>query len=598
MNRKYLILCFFIVVLLVLNICCLINDRDIDKKENKTENIVHKNVIIKGYSDGKLYFLNNGSELSYKVNGIDEDLKNTIADVEIKNGILFSIKLKRESIRGKVQSVGDNYIEISGYGNVYLSRDYKCYFENKDYLSGSINDVKVGSENIRFIVEGKTICAVIIEGDIVSENIRVLLMNTGFKDIYHNEVSLICGCDYKLSYNIVDEVGNIKEVSNDFTLSEKQSIVPSDNRLDNGRIKIELKDKNSKTTFDSFTRNGNNPSYRGNIEIARYDGKLVIINELSVDEYLYSVVPSEMPSSYGVEALKVQAVCARSYAICHMNGNELSRYGAQVDDSINYQVYNNTPENENSIKAVDATKGEVLKHNGSVVNAYFFATSCGCTTDSTVWSGSDLPYIKGKLLSDSDKSFDIRNNDVFTNFIKSEPDTYDKGVCWYRWNFSVNNNDITNIINNNISYISEKFPKYVQVLQSDGSFAQEKVYDIGKVENVSVLVRGSGGIVEELKIIGEKKIVKILKRSAIRNLFNIQGITINKADGSTVNHFTSLPSAYFAIEKTSNGYTIFGGGYGHGVGMSQTAVKKMIEKGMNYSEILKFFYNGVSIEVN
>ena len=597
MNRKYLILCFFIVVLLVLNICCLINDRDISKKENKKVDVIYKNVIIKGYSDGKLYFINNGSELGYNVNGIDEDLKNTLADIEIKNGILISIKLKRESIKGKVQSIGDNYIEISGYGNVYLSKDYKCYFENRDYLSGSIKDVKVGSENIKFIVEGKMICAVIIEGDIVSENIRVLLMNTGFKDIYHNEVSLICGSDYKLSYNIVDEAGNIREVSNDFTLNEKQSIEPTDNRLDNGRIKIELKDKNSKTTFDSFTRNGNNPSYRGNIEIARYDGKLVIINELSIDEYLYSVVPSEMPSSYGVEALKVQAVCARSYAICHMNGNKLSKYGAQVDDSINFQVYNNTPENEISIKAVDETKGEVLKHNGSVINAYFFATSCGYTTDSTVWGGNNLPYIKGKLLNKNVDEFDIKNDDVFTNFIKSEPDTYDKGVGWYRWNFSVNNNDITNIINNNISDISEKFPKYVQVFKNDGSFVEGKVNDVGKVMDVSILSRGNGGVVEEIKIVGEKQTVKILKQSAIRNLFDIQGITINKADGSTVNNFTSLPSAYFAIEKNSNGYSIFGGGYGHGVGMSQTAVKKMIENGMNYREILEFFYNDISVEV-
>lgn len=596
MNRKYLILCFFIVVLLVINLCCLINDRDIGKKDNINNNTIYKNVIIKGCSDGKLYFINNGIELSYNANGIDENLQNTLADIEVKNGILVSIILKRESIKGKVQAIGDNYIEISGYGNVFLSKDYKCYFENRDYVLGSINDVKVGSENIRFIVEGKTICGIIFESDYVSEKIRVLLMNTGFKDIYHNEVSIICGSDYKLSYNSVDATGNIKEISNDFVATEKQIILPTDNRLDYGRIRIELKDKNSKTTFDSFTRNGNTPSYRGSIEIARYDGKLVIINELSIDEYLYAVVPSEMPSSYGVEALKVQAVCARSYAICHLNGNELSKYGAQIDDSVNYQVYNNTPENENSIRAVDATKGEVLKHNGSVVNAYFFATSCGCTTDSTVWGGSDLPYIKGKLLCNTEEYLDLKNNDIFTKFIKSEPDTFDKGVAWYRWNFLIKDDELTNIINDNIGSICEKFPKYVQVLQNDGTFIQEKVNNVGNVLSVSVELRGSGGIVEELKVVGENKTIKIIKQSAIRNLFNIQGITINKADKSTVNHFTSLPSAYFIIEKNSNGYAIFGGGYGHGVGMSQTAVKSMIEKGMNYREILAFFYKDVCVE--
>lgn len=146
--------------------------------------------------------------------------------------------------------------------------------------------------------------------------------------------------------------------------------------------------------LNSVSRNGNNPEYRGTIELGLNDGKIVVINELSLEQYLYAVVPSEMPSSYGIEALKVQAVCARSYAVSHMNNGALSAYGAQVNDSTDYQVYNVTPENENSISAVKATYGQVLMYNGEIANTYFFATSCGSTTDSTVWGGSPLPYIK------------------------------------------------------------------------------------------------------------------------------------------------------------------------------------------------------------
>lgn len=123
--------------------------------------------------------------------------------------------------------------------------------------------------------------------------------------------------------------------------------------------------------LNSVSRNGNNPEYRGTIELGLNDGKIVVINELSLEQYLYAVVPSEMPSSYGIEALKVQAVCARSYAVSHMNNGALSAYGAQVNDSTDYQVYNVTPENENSISAVKATYGQVLMYNGEIANTYF-----------------------------------------------------------------------------------------------------------------------------------------------------------------------------------------------------------------------------------
>lgn len=596
MNKKYLYLCFFIVALLILNLCCLINDRDITEKENKNEDIIYKNVIIKGYSDGKLNFINDGCELSYKVSGIDENFENLLADIEIESGNLTSITLKKESITGKVQAIGDKYIEIAGYGNVYLSNDFKCYFENKNYATGNLNDVKVGAENIRFVVEGKNICGIIIEGEIVAENVRVLLMNTGFKDYYHENASLMCGSDYKISYNIVDSEGNVSQTSNNCSQNEKLIITPDDKRLDYGRIRIELNDKNKKITFDSFTRNGNNPAYRGSIEIARYDGKIVIVNEVSLEEYLYSVVPSEMPSSYGVEALKVQAVCARSYAMCHLGGNELSKYGAQIDDSTNYQVYNNTLETENSIAAVDATRGEVLKYGEDIVNAYFFATSCGSTTDSTIWGGTALPYIKGKLLCSSKDSLDLMNNDVFTEFIKSNPESFDSETAWYRWNIAFSDSEITNIINNNIGTIYGKFPKYVLTKQNDGTYASQKISSVGNVLNISVELRGAGGVIEELLIIGDRATVKILKQSAIRNLINPSGIDINKADGTKVNNFTSLPSAYFAIERKDGGYILYGGGFGHGAGMSQTAVKEMINEGMDYKEILEFFYTDVNVE--
>src|SRR5699024_8719446 len=114
--------------------------------------------------------------------------------------------------------------------------------------------------------------------------------------------------------------------------------------------------------------------------------------------YLYSVVPSEMPAGYGLEALKAQAVCARSYAYKHMMKNSLSMLGAHVNDSAKYQVYNNLAEHELSTKAVDETMGQIMVSGEEVVEAYYFSTSCGHTTDADIWgSNIELSYIAGKL---------------------------------------------------------------------------------------------------------------------------------------------------------------------------------------------------------
>ena len=122
-----------------------------------------------------------------------------------------------------------------------------------------------------------------------------------------------------------------------------------------GRISITTVNKEDKITILNVNKSYGNPSYRGDIEIALYDEGLVIINEVPIEEYLYAVVPSEMPVRFGVEALKVQAVCARSYAYKQLMNNSYGKYGAHVDDSVNFQVYNNVEEKEDSIRAVKGT---------------------------------------------------------------------------------------------------------------------------------------------------------------------------------------------------------------------------------------------------
>ena len=110
-----------------------------------------------------------------------------------------------------------------------------------------------------------------------------------------------------------------------------------------------------------------------------------LVNTLPLEEYLYGVVPSEMPASYPEEALKAQAVCARTYACVQMMNSSLGDLGAQVDDSVSYQVYQNRRRGSSSSQAVEATAGEILLNNGSPINAYYFSTSHGQTSTDQVW---------------------------------------------------------------------------------------------------------------------------------------------------------------------------------------------------------------------
>ena len=117
------------------------------------------------------------------------------------------------------------------------------------------------------------------------------------------------------------------------------------------------------------------------------------MNELGMEDYLCGVVPGEMPASFAPEALKAQAVCARTYAALQVLGTAYEMYHADVDDTTDCQVY--LPENANAAatEAVYATSGQILTWQGMIASVYYFSTSCGYTTGLEVWQQEALPYL-------------------------------------------------------------------------------------------------------------------------------------------------------------------------------------------------------------
>lgn len=140
----------------------------------------------------------------------------------------------------------------------------------------------------------------------------------------------------------------------------------------------------------------NDAPYRGVMEIHPSGESILVINELKLDEYLLSVVPSEIPSSWPLEALKAQAVAARTYTIYHLK-NTRSAGPYDLDATTKFQVYRGvSAENERTTEAVLSTSGKIISADGVPICAYFHSTCGGRTAnDSDVWKGIDLGYLEG-----------------------------------------------------------------------------------------------------------------------------------------------------------------------------------------------------------
>ena len=567
-----------------------------------TERIVINNVWIKK---------GDGIEVETFVNGIHKQfeakapLSNTIdkviGDIAIENRKVVQITMKPDIIQGKVLLTGKGFIEIEGYGKVNLDENYKIYKIYGELSMEPSSSILVGYDNTDFVVSGGKISAVLIKESIKAENIRVLLKTTGFGSIHHDKVELTCSSDYIISDNeseIIHKAG------------ETVVIEPGSELLANGRIKITPVSDLGKIQLLSITRSSANPKYRGSIEVAESNGGLIVVNELPLEEYLYAVIPSEMPTYYGVEALKVQAVCARSYAYRHLMANSLREYGAHVDDSVSYQVYNNIPENEDSILAVKDTYGKVIQYNGNVITAYYFSTSCGHTTNvEHVWAnGEATPYLKGKLIaanSASDNDFTKEEN--FRNFIlNNTSEGYESEFNWYRWTVTIDVDDIKENIDSILSSRYEANSSLVLTLVSgegddeDAVFESIPVTSLGAIKDIKVLKRGVGGIISELLIVGSNNTVKVLTEYNIRLILSPVKDILIRHDQSQVNNLKLLPSAFCIIDRNEeNGVlkslTITGGGYGHGVGMSQNGVKALVDAGKEYDEIVEYFYEGTNV---
>jgi SpoIID/LytB domain protein len=240
-----------------------------------------------------------------------------------------------------------------------------------------------------------------------------------------------------------------------------------------------------------------------------------------------------------------------------------------------------------------------MMYNGELVSAFYYSASSGLTASAhEVWIDDGLsypepiPYLIGKNLSEdalgNTPQFDSMNEASMLSFFKnSSYSAPDSDTSFFRWNFSFTKSQLALTINKNLKLMYAATPKLILTKTVEGTWASLPIPEnIGSVNDIYVSERGQSGVVMSVIVETSSGIYKIV------NQYNIR-FTIRPKDAG-VGTNSILLSGFFAIEHDGDTYTFYGGGNGHGVGMSQYGADRLGDSGYQYQEILSTYYSDVS----
>ncbi len=550
------------------------------------------------------------------------DNREQVADLVLQDGEVRACRFKKEKVTGKLLGVTADAIRLPEE-SLALSEDVRVYRLYGKLEECSLADLPVGYVNTDFVLEDGSVCACLISSEEQMETIRVLLQAGNYNGRYHNDVTVTADCAYALGYGTETETHAAGET---VTVTADSAYF-----ADSDRVFVTLAANTGRIILSSIERARERTDYRGSLEIVKTADGLAVVNELLLEEYLYGVVPSEMPASYPVESLKAQAVCARTYAYRNMKSAGFPELGAHVDDSTAFQVYGNTEEKAETTAAVKATKGRLLFYGEEPIDTYYYSTSCGYGTDTRAWNGMDAqspPYLQARAIAaegmgmgdaestetgaDNPETEDagngqpytpetLREEAVFAQFISAEqPQAYECQEAWYRWRYEVAQVDVEEM-EQRLAQRYTAAPGFILTKGEDDTWESRQPGPIGTLQEISITERNAGGNAAELVIVGSEGTYAVRTEYNIRYILNNGSYSVVRRDGTEVASKTLLPSAFFMVttgKEDGNviGYTVVGGGYGHGIGMSQNGARNMAQAGLTEEEILTFFYEGSRIE--
>ena len=379
-------------------------------------------------------------------------------------------------------------------------------------------------------------------------------------------------------------------------------------------------------------------TFKGSLEVMKAkNGELTAVNVLDIEDYLQSVISSEMSATSHMELLKAHAVISRSWALCKIQrslqgsafacqeseGKRICWYGSEphegfdvcADDHCQRYQGLRAKDHKNAIKAVQETKGLILCHKEhltpnsdyEICDARFYKCCGGVTEEfETCWEDTHFDYLVKVEDNDANRSLSLSNlcasreqSQVCLNFAEAQPKilkgpieetistkqsldlTTEEGAR--EWIMSspeafCNTNDkkILSQVLNDYDQETIDFYRWKVVYSQEEltSLVARHAPQLGKIIDLIPLKRGVSGRIYELKIVGENESIIIGKELEIRKWLSN----------------SHLYSSAFVVEKEGDTFTLHGAGWGHGVGLCQIGAAVMAEKGYTYKEILAHYY--------
>lgn len=539
---------------------------------------LHKIKLSKTYSTGTV--------LSYKYNFAG----------------IFSLK-EELPLKERVMRKNVNNFDLEKKGTLPLAYKPQYYFyDGKILLPSDSQKILVGKNNLNVYLDDKNKLKTLIITPEDYTNMRVGISTTKFSSIYHSNIEIEC-LSSVLLYSLRE---NLKL---DIPKNSKIVITPNTISLNNKEMKFKerfyIKGENLKI---NSIRRGNPdfiPSYSGILEItSEKDNKLLVINEIPLEDYLIKVVPSEMPTTGGLESLKCQAIAARTYALSDMLQCRFAELGFYVDDSTQSQVYNNIPTNSIATEAVNLTKGIIMTHKDQPIDAKYYSTSPGLgTLYDDVWfkkygtSENKDYYFTGYYINNINK-LPINEEEWLKFFKNSKYDAIDLESPYFRWNVEIKKTSLEKSLIKSLKYLFENRKDYVSVRSNNSS---KNFPELKELKDIKVTKRSKYGNIIEISFIFSNATINVQNdyniRSAIRLSKDYTGeiIPIIRHKGESLVNNNFLPSSFFSIEKINDNFIIHGGGYGHGVGMSQYGAMALSRSGKDFKDILNTYYKNINL---
>jgi len=499
------------------------------------QEIVLEDAYVLSADEGLLKFIYDRK--NYEVKAVMNENYTGVADIVIDGKMVSKVRIKPDTIEGTLAQYTESSLMLEECESMEKKKEvpvYKMIGNRVEQIEW--NELILGTSKIKTVMEAGVVAALLIEEETIPTDIRVLIKNKDscfYPKIYIKKV---------LENTIVD-VGTI--------LSNHQ------------RDKVTISDEKGMILCDEKGNALDEVPFEGVFHIVKTKEGLVLINELPIETYLKYVLPSEMPKSFETEALKAQAVCARTYAYSQMKGGIYAQYGANLDNTTAFQVYHNYGRYPETDAAVDATKGEVIYCNDTLITCYYFSTCAGITNDLSVWGDITADYITsvGKEIT----NLDLSKAKEFSTYINTKYEANDAESPYYRWEAVL---DIS------------------------------KVHDSskGKLLSIQVNKRNASGYITELALKYENVTEVITKENDIRQALGVYLAQTTLNNGEVRENLSMVPSACFEVTSISKGNIYLkGGGYGHGIGMSQYGANRMAQLGHDYIEIIDYYYNNIVV---